>query len=104
MINDHVNTKKCQNSPSAKTFGLSRLDADTPKDFALTRFERDRSGISILRNTGVIFPNRNPAPVTKGRAHDALAAQCVEVIRSEQNPTVSAAAANQVSLLHRCLL
>ena len=62
---EHI-ARTTQLTPSgAKTFGLTRFTV-TPKDFAPTRFERDRSGVSILRNTGVISPNRNPAPVTKG--------------------------------------
>ena len=36
--------------PDAKTFGLTRFTV-TPKDFAPTRFERDQSGVFILRNT-----------------------------------------------------
>ena len=37
--------------------------ADAPKAFAPTRPGRDRSGVSILRKTGAMSPNRNPAPV-----------------------------------------
>jgi len=33
---------------SAKTFGLSRFDADTPKDFAPGQFQRDQGGVAIL--------------------------------------------------------
>jgi hypothetical protein len=57
--------------PGAKTFGLTRFTV-TPKDFAPTRFERDRSGVAILRNTGAISPNRNPASVAWGWTRSAM--------------------------------
>src|ERR1019366_9153531 len=59
-------------SPGAKTFGLARSVADTPKDFAPTRYWRDRSGVAILRNTAAISPNRNAASVANRLRTSAL--------------------------------